>query len=218
MDFQGILDKNKDIVDAEVLGMEFDDSAANQLITLTTDSQLSESREHLAIKSSEVLSQVFGEIGKKFGIDVSYQDFRSYLNDPETLMSETTSFDLAASRVAMNVIARTKLKGIISQSIMVNRCFDLLERTMLTLDEFGEVAIEMVSRGFEWLEALARLEEQYKRAGVDESLKELSKNQNEKDGPAVTQVDISDILKTLRERKAIEDTPLLREEGDNGST
>jgi len=131
--------------------------------------------------SQEILNKAYNQLKNKYDLSISFDNFNEFLSDLANFNVDDPSNDLVVSKIAKTVIGRTILRGIVTQTILVNKVFDAMEAAANTITQFDEVTIAMVSKGFEFLDALSRLEDKYAKAGVEETLIQIKKEVNQRD-------------------------------------
>lgn len=154
------------------------------------------------ISIEEKLRDAIKSLSEKYGLDPKSLSLDKVLDNTDLINTDDDTFDLVASKLITDYLRRVNLRGILTQAKLVEKIWDVMEKSIDMIEAFDADAISMVNKGFEYQEKLTAIMDRFKKSGVEESLKhaanERAKKENKED-VVWTNADIQTLINKLRE-------------------
>ena len=128
----------------------------------------------------EKLRKAISALTSKYGLDPNSISIDKVLDNVDLINTDDDTFDLIASKLVTDYLRRVNLRGILTQAKLVEKVWDVLEKSIDNIEYFDADTISMVAKGFEYQEKLTNIMDRFKKTGVEESLKHISTETSKK--------------------------------------
>lgn len=129
------------------------------------------------------MSVIYNEIAKKYNLDVSYKDFRSFIHDIATEGKLESSVNEALNaKVFKGLARRTQMKLIISMSYLIDRAADLMELQSKADNIVTPELIVTIDKMVVWYQQLQNMIDNQKLQDPDKAI-DRAITQDKRDNP-----------------------------------
>lgn len=148
------------------------DTLRNELLKL--DNDISSTSNITPSVAETGLQEIYDAISKKYGLDIGYKDFRSFIKtvaDEDKLNMAMN--EALGSKVVTAIAQRTQLKLIISMSYLIDRSLDLIEKEAKNSALITPELVGMIDRTIQWFQTLSDIKNSMHISDPDRTMSNL---------------------------------------------
>ncbi len=137
---------------------------------------------------------------KKYGLSVKNMEVKEVLSRVEDISDlDNATFDLVSSKLIKDYVSRVALKGVIVQASMLNKVFDLMDKTKF--ENIDADSLLVIEKAFNYEQKLFDILDRYDKPGVEESLKHMAKlesDSKDSEAPKLSPADIKKLIEQIQ--------------------
>lgn len=152
-------------------------------------------------KPEEQVHSAIDDLISKYNLPMKNYSVKEVLENIDKIDTDDTSFDLVASKIVQDYVGRVALRGIVTEASLVNKIFELMDRT--TIDDLSSDSLLILSKAFEYQDKLFAVLDRYKKTGLTESLKHAAdikqEEENKEEKITLTPSEIKELVRKIQE-------------------
>ena len=129
-------------------------------------------------KSEQKVGDAIDSLTQKYNLPLRNYSVKEVLDNIDKIDTDDDSFNLVASKITTDYLSRVMLRGVITSATMVNKIFELMDRT--DIRDIGPDTLLMIDKAFGYQDRLFSIYDRYKKAGVNSSLEHIAQEKDKK--------------------------------------